>query len=214
MLRAVTVGLEARGYRVAIARTGKEAIARCSEMTPDVVLLDLGLPDIDGVDVCRHLRRWTKTPILVLSADGSEERKILALDHGADDYVTKPFSMPELHARLRVAVRHRNDLAPLIDGAFIDIGDLRIDVGGHAAFINGDPIELTRRQFALLTLLARNCGKVLTNRYLLEQVWGAELPDTTTTLRSHVLGLRRKLAGDNVPQIVTESGVGYRLLEP
>jgi two-component system KDP operon response regulator KdpE len=214
MLRAVEAGLQARGYLVQTARDGHEALALCSRVVPDVVLLDLGLPDLDGIEVCRHLRRWTKTPIIVLTADGAEDRKISALDQGADDYLTKPFSMPELHARVRVAIRHRSDLAPMIDGAILEVGGLRVDVGAHMAFANGSALELTRRQFALLSLLALNCGKVLTNRYILEQVWGPDQLDNISSVRTHILALRRRITGDGLPSIVTETGVGYRMLHP
>jgi len=133
MLRALSSGLEARGYRVATAASGRDALDRASLELPDVVVLDLGLPDMDGIDVCRRLRRWMTSPIIVLTADGSEDRKITALDEGADDYVTKPFSMPELLARLRVALRHRRALAALIDDDRIEVGSLRIDVAAHEA---------------------------------------------------------------------------------
>jgi two-component system KDP operon response regulator KdpE len=212
---AMVAALTARGYRVFAARTGADAIERCNEETPDVLLLDLGLPDIDGIDVCRHVRRWSHNPIIVLTADGAEERKVLALDTGADDYVTKPFSMPELHARIRVALRHRAILAPLIEGAVLEIGALRVDVAGHLCWLAGAPVDLPRRQFALLVLLARNCGRVVTNNQIIEQVWGTDWSNNLAAVRTQIVGVRKVLAATpGTPRIATEAGVGYRMLEP
>jgi two-component system KDP operon response regulator KdpE len=215
MSLAVTAGLTARGYVVRAVATGRDALSACTDRPPDVVLLDLGLPDIDGIDVCRHLRRWTHNPIIVLTADGSEQRMIACLDEGADDYVTKPFSMPQLHARIRVALRHRKALAPIVDGAVINVGTLRVDVGGHVATLDGRDLELRRREFALVTVFARNAGKILTSRYLLGEVWGDSWTENQGTLRNHVATVRRKLTdAPGAPRLVTESGVGYRLLAP
>ena len=215
MLHAISAGLLARGFDVHVATTGREALDRANAERPDVVLLDLGLPDLDGVDVCRHLRRWMRAPIIVLTADGAEDRKVTALDSGADDYVTKPFSMPELHARVRVAIRHQLALAAIVEDEVLTIGSLQLDVAGHDATIDGASIELTRREFALLTELARNCGKVLTTRHLLTRVWGPEWVDSPATLRTHLSTLRKKLgSGDGAPTIATDSGVGYRMLQP
>jgi len=212
---AMVAALTTRGYRVLTAPTGADAIECCNEETPDLVLLDLGLPDIDGIDVCRHVRRWSHNPIIVLTADGAEDRKVLALDTGADDYVTKPFSMPELHARIRVALRHRAILAPLIDGAVLEIGALRVDVAGHLCWLAGEPVELPRRQFAVLVLLARNCGRVVTNNQIIEHVWGADWSNNLAAVRTQIVGVRKKLAATpGTPRIVTEAGVGYRMLEP
>jgi two-component system KDP operon response regulator KdpE len=206
--------LRGRGYRVEVAETGAGALDAASELEPDVVVLDLGLPDIDGIDVCRHLRRWTAMPIVVLSADGDELRKVTALDEGADDYVTKPFSMSELHARLRVALRHR-DAAASTDAGSIEVGDLQIDPVAHTALVAGSPVRLTRKEFALLTLLARNCGRVLTHSTLLARVWDTTDQRRTDTLRVHVAGLRKKLGdGPGRPRLVSEPGVGYRMLLP
>jgi len=214
LLRVLTAGLEARGYRTRTATTGAQALAAAALAEPDVILLDLGLPDLDGIDVCRQLRRTSSNPIIVLTADGAEDRKIDALDMGADDYVTKPFSLPELLARVRVALRHRQatrDL-PGTDGAIL-VGALSIDPEAHLAHVHGQELRFTRKEFALLGLLAANAGRVLTHRAILDQVWGPD--QTLDTLRTHVTLLRRKIGeGPDIPRIVTEPGVGYRLLRP
>ena len=213
MARAVSAGLEARGYDVVVATTGRAAIKACSDNEPDVVLLDLGLPDIDGLDVCRHLRRWTNNPVIVLTADDSVGRKVSALDEGADDYLTKPFTMSELHARVRVAFRHRALLASVIDGKVLAVGELRLDTAGHVAEVAGRSLELTRREFALLALLARNSGKVLAATFILGRVWGPEWADNQSTLRNHIYSLRRKLGeGPGIPRIVTVAATGYRMV--
>jgi two-component system, OmpR family, KDP operon response regulator KdpE len=213
LVRVITVGFEARGYEVRVAKTGTSALDQAAVEDPDLVILDLGLPDIDGIDVCEHLRRWSRAPIIVLSADGAEDRKVRALDVGADDYLTKPFSLPELLARVRVALRHRRALASIIDDDVVAVGSLRIDTAGHVALLQDETLELRPKEFALLSLLARNAGKVLTHRVLLDQVWGPG--QAMDTLRTHISHLRRKLAGQpGAPTLVTEPGVGYRLLAP
>jgi len=212
MARAVSAGLEARGYDVVVSSTGRGGLKAGSDYEPDVILLDLGLPDIDGVEVCRHLRRWTHNPVIVITADDSVGRKVRALEQGADDYLTKPFSMSELHARVQVAFRHRAQLGGVIDSQILGLGRLRVDVAGHVAQIDGRTIDLTRRQFALLALLARNCGKVLATDFILEQVWGPEWTENYSTLRNHVSGVRRKLGDDaGIPKIVAVAGTGYRM---
>src|SRR6516164_10969638 len=161
MARVLSASLQARGYKVEIARTGQDALDRSAAEDPTIVILDLGLPDIDGVEVCRRMRQWTRASIIVVTADGAEDRKILALDEGADDYVTKPFSMPELLARLRVAVRHRREIGPFVDG-LLEVGDVVVDMGDHRVTVAGRPVELTPKEFDFLALLARHQGKVLT----------------------------------------------------
>ncbi len=209
------IALDARGYRVRVASSGHEALDATVSQEPDVVLLDLGLPDMDGVEVCRQLRRWSSAPIIVLTADGHEDRKVRSLDEGADDYITKPFSMPELLARVRVAVRHRRALAAIVDHQYIEVGSLRIDVAGHTATIEGEELELRRKLFALLVVLARNAGSVMTHRTLVEQVWGSGSESNTQPLRTHITVLRKKLGNrPGTPRLVTEAGVGYRLLRP
>jgi len=213
LARVIGVGFESRGYELRAATTGAAGIESIEERDADVIILDLGLPDLDGIEVCRHLRQRTRSPIIVLSADGAEERKVRALDEGADDYLTKPFSMPELLARVRVAVRHRRALAALVDDEVLTVGSLTLDAAAHEAFVGGQPVELTPKEYALLLLLVRNVGKVLTHRAILDQVWGPDQP--LDTLRTHVSHLRRKLGdGEGAPMLVTAPGVGYRLLAP
>jgi two-component system KDP operon response regulator KdpE len=179
------------------------------------VILDLGLPDIDGVEVCRRIRAWSDVPILVLTADDTDHRKVEALDDGADDYVTKPFSTPELLARLRVALRHRSSAAaPLLD-AESTVGDLRIDRARHRVELGSRPVTLTPKEFAFLALLATHPGRVFTHRMLLEKVWGSEYRTETHYLRVYASQLRKKLDDDPArPRLVTEPGVGYRLVDP
>jgi len=215
LTEVMSVALGARRYRVNVATTGESALAAASVDPPDVVVLDLGLPDIDGIEVCRELRKWLPNPIIVLSADGAESRKVEALDAGADDYVTKPFSMPELLARLRVALRHRQLVASVVDPAELTVGDMLIDTGAHQVTVAGAPVELTRKEFALLALLARNLGKVMVHRSILSSVWNGAQRGTTESLRVHITNVRRKLGtGPDRPQILTEPGVGYRLVLP
>jgi len=210
MADIVATALRSRGHEVTVSTTGRAGLRDASDLEPGLVILDLGLPDIDGVEVCRTLRRWYRKPILVLSADGDEQRKVTALDDGADDYVTKPFSMSELLARLRVATRH----AGLIDDdRILTLGALTVDTASRAVHLAGQPVALTRREFELLTLLARHAGRVVTHGTILEQVWGTADLRRTDTLRVHVTQLRKKLGGPGAPQIVAEPGVGYRLVQ-
>jgi two-component system, OmpR family, KDP operon response regulator KdpE len=211
--RLLIIALQARGCRVETAATGREALDALFTHEPDVVLLDLGLPDMDGVDVCRHIRRWSSAPIIVLTADGQEDRKVRALDDGADDYVTKPFSMPELLARVGVAARHRRALAAVVDHRYLEVGSLRIDTAGHVATIDDEPLELSPKSFALLVILARNAGSVMTHRALVAQIWGTSSDGNTQPLRTHVKLLRQALGtGEGRPRLVADSGVGYRLM--
>ena len=210
----LATALGRRGYGVSVARSARDAHERITIDEPDVVLLDLGLPDRDGLELCRDLRTWFRNPIIVITADGDEDRKVAALDLGADDYITKPFSMAELLARVRVGLRHRALLASVVDPLELVVGDLIVDTGAHVAVAGAEPLTLTRKEFGLLTLLARNPGRLVTHRRILDNVWGAEV-GTTESLRVHVTNLRRKLGdGPARPRIVTESGVGYRLVAP
>ena len=212
--RVVSAALKARGYTVELVTSGGAALQAAEREAPSVVLLDLGLPDIDGLDVCRELRRWSSVPIIVVTADGADERKVRALDDGADDYITKPFSMPELLARIRVALRHRK-AAGVVDRAVLEVGDLRVDVAQHRVTIAGEEIDLRPKEFALLTLLARHAGRVLTHRAILEEVWGPDAARDTQHLRVYAAMLRKKLEDDPAhPRLVTEPGVGYRLVDP
>jgi two-component system KDP operon response regulator KdpE len=211
--RTVRAGLTARDYEVREARNGEEAVAAVAEDPPDLVVLDLGLPDIDGVDVCRRIRTWSQVPIVVLSAEASDYRKVLALDEGADDYVTKPFSMPELLARIRVALRHRTmSVAGAPEATELCVGDLTVDLARHRVIVDGRDIELTPKEFDFLALLARWPGRVLTHRTILQAVWGPEYGHETHYLRVYASQIRKKLGEPaDRPRLVTEPGVGYRL---
>jgi len=215
MLKFLRPALEGHGYRMIEARTGRDGLTEAATRSPDVVLLDLGLPDLDGLAVTARLREWTQTPIVVISARGRDEDKVAALDAGADDYVTKPFSVPELLARLRVALRH----AARVDGveaARFTIGDLDIDLEKRRVLRAGEPVRLTPIEYRLLAELARHPGKVLTHSHLLKQVWGPASAQQSHYLRVYMAQLRRKLEEDPArPRILlTELGVGYRLREP
>jgi two-component system, OmpR family, KDP operon response regulator KdpE len=212
IVRVVGAALRSRGYRVVPARSGEQAVAMAAEDQPDVVVLDLGLPDIDGIEVCRRLRQWTEVPIIVLSAEASDTRKVIALDEGADDYVTKPFSTPELLARVRVALRRRRDDDR--DAAVLTVGDLVVDIPRHRVTVAGEAVELTPKEFGFLALLARQPGRVLTHRAILQEVWGPEYGRETQYLRVYASQLRRKLGEDpSRPRLVTAPGVGYRLVD-
>jgi two-component system KDP operon response regulator KdpE len=212
MARVLSASLQARGYDVRVARTGQDGLDLSASDDPAVIILDLGLPDVDGIEVCRQMRKWSRAPIIVVTADGSEKRKILALDEGADDYVTKPFSMPELLARLRVALRHRQAL-PVVEEDLLEVGDLVVDLADHQVSVGGRRIEVTPKEFDFLALLARHPGKVLTHRAILRSVWGPEAEGRTEYLRTYANQLRRKLEDDPAaPVLVTEPGVGYRLV--
>jgi len=213
IVRALTAALEARHYRVSIARSGVEALERAAVEDPAVVILDLGLPDIDGVEVCRRIRAWSTVPIIVLTAEWSDTAKVQALDEGADDYITKPFSMPELQARLRVALRHRRSSETDPEPARLVVGHLVIDNAFHEVRVGEQLVELTPKEFAFLTFLARYPGRVLTQRSILQHVWGPEYGTETQYLRVYASQIRKKLAGLPAPRLVTEPGVGYRLLD-
>jgi two-component system KDP operon response regulator KdpE len=214
ILRALNAALRARRYEALMASTGQEAIDKVALEEPDLVILDLGLPDLDGVEVCRRLREWSRVPIIVLSADGADDRKVAALDEGADDYVTKPFSTPELLARVRVGLRHR-PRAPVLEEAVLTVGDIVVDLAGHRVTVGGQRIDLTRKEFAFLALLARHPGRLLTHRIILREVWGPEYGSETHYLRVYASQLRKKLGEDpERPRLVTEPGIGYRLVDP
>jgi two-component system KDP operon response regulator KdpE len=212
--RVLSTALRARGYKVAVAATGQAALDAAAVDAPAVVVLDLGLPDFDGLEVLRRLRTWSTVPVIVLTAEGTEDRKIAALDEGADDYVTKPFSVPELLARLRVALRHRRPDAGLDpDVSVYTVGDIDVDVAHHAVRVGGADVDLTPKEFAFLALLARHAGRVLTHRMILQQVWGPEYGTESQYLRVYASQLRKKLGEDPArPRLVTEPGVGYRLM--
>jgi two-component system KDP operon response regulator KdpE len=209
--RLVRVCLEANGYRVNEAATGKDGIAEAAQRPPEVVLLDLGLPDMDGVAVLRRLREWSRVPVVVLSVRDREEDKIAALDGGADDYVTKPFSSGELLARLRVALRHS---APLPEAAVFQSGHLEVDLAAQTVRRKGQVVKLTATEYALLRLFVQHAGKVLTHRHILREVWGPNCSEQTHYLRVYVAHLREKLEDDPAqPELlITEPGIGYRLV--
>jgi two-component system KDP operon response regulator KdpE len=216
ILRVVTIGLRARGYHVTGVQTGEQGLSRAALEAPDVIILDLGLPDIDGVEVCRRLREWTETPIVVLSAYGTETRKVQALDEGADDFITKPFGMPELEARLRVALRHRQRRPDGQDSPLIELGPLRIDLGARTVSRRGTPVPLTAREFDFLAFLARHPGRVITHRMLLQEVWGPEYGTESHYLRVYANHLRKKIEDDPTRPVLllTSPGVGYQLVAP
>jgi two-component system KDP operon response regulator KdpE len=216
ILRVLGTGLRARGYDVDAVRAGAAGLSRAVIDRPDVVVLDLGLPDLDGVEVCRRFRSWTEVPIVVLSAHGSEARKVEALDAGADDFVTKPFGMAELEARLRVALRHGARRALADEAPILEVGPLRVDVARRRVDLRDKAVELTAREFDLLAFLARHAGKVVTHRMVLEKVWGPGHGDETHYLRVYANRLRRKLEDDpNHPELLrTSPGVGYQLVAP
>jgi two-component system KDP operon response regulator KdpE len=218
IIRALSAALNARGHRVAVATSGAEALREVATREPAVVILDLGLPDIDGVEVCRQIRRHSNTPIIVLTAEGAESRKVEALDEGANDYVTKPFSTPELLARVRVALRHgapvSGDAVAPATGNLV-VGELEVDLAHHRVTFKGAPVELTPKEFLYLAALARHPGRVITHRMLLTEVWGPEYSDELQYLRVYANHLRKKLGDDPAqPYLVTEPGVGYRLVDP
>jgi two-component system KDP operon response regulator KdpE len=213
IVRILRGGLAARGYRDITAATGSEALHETAVGQPDVIVLDLALPDSDGVDVCRRIREWSDVPIIVLSSDATERRKIAALGEGADDYVAKPFSLPELAARNRGALRHR-PTAAVVDQPVLTVGDLTVDVDRHVVRVGDREVDLTPKEFAFLALLARWPGRVLTHRTILTEVWGPEYGDETQYLRVYATQLRKKLADPDRQRLVTEPGVGYRLIDP
>jgi two-component system KDP operon response regulator KdpE len=209
ILRALALNLRARGYEIDLAPTGRDALRQAAANHPDVVLLDLGLPDIDGTDVVRGIRGWSKVPIIVLSVRDAEHDKVAALDAGADDYVTKPFGMDELLARLRAAVR-RHQPAPEV--AVVTTPDFTIDLAATRATRDGAEVHLTPTEWGLVEQLIRNPGRLLTQRYLLQQVWGPQYERETNYLRVYMAQLRRKLEPDpSRPRyFITEPGMGYR----
>ncbi len=206
--------LASAGYRLDEAATGHEALQRAAQTPPDLVILDLGLPDMDGQEVLKQLREWLAAPIIILSARDQEQQKIAALDHGADDYLTKPFSTGELLARIRAALRHAARIGGSEPGATTyEIGDLKIDLAARRVFTKGGEVHLTPIEFKLMTTLVHSAGKVLTHRHLLKEVWGPQQVEETHYLRVFMANLRRKLEVDPAQPryLLTEQGVGYRL---
>ena len=211
----ISVTLEAHEYRYIVAGNAGTAIMEATSHNPDIMLLDLGLPDMDGVEVIRKIRSWSNMPIIVISARSDDADKIEALDAGADDYLTKPFSVDELLARLRVTLRRLNQTksdAPE-DSVFIN-GSLKIDFAAGCAYLADEELHLTPIEYRLLCLLARNCGKVLTHKYITQQLWGASWENNVASLRVFMATLRKKLEAspDASMLIQTHVGIGYRMI--
>jgi len=211
LLNVCRVGLEALGHVVHSAETGSGGLAETAINRPDVIVLDLGLPDLDGVDVCKRIRTWTDAPIVVLSADGTEDRKVEALEAGADDYVTKPFGMRELNARLRVALRHRTAREPGNGPTELDVGPLHLDLMHYQAMFRGRDLDLTPREFEFLAFLARHAGKVCTRRMILENVWGPGYANEVNYLKVYAYRIRRKIGDEDGNFLQSDPSVGYRL---
>ena len=213
----IATTLRTNGYRFTEAPTGEEAIIQASSHNPDVILLDLGLPDMEGIDVIRRVRGWSTVPIIVISARSEDADKIGALDAGADDYLTKPFSVDELMARLRATQRrlaYTNTSAPA-DSAFVN-GALRVDYAANTASVNGEELRLTPIEYRLLCLLAQNVGKVLTHTFITQKIWGKSMESDIASLRVYMAMLRRKIesaSGSETQYIQTHIGIGYRMIK-
>ena len=212
ILRALRTSLRGAGYEVETAETGAAALSEAAMRPPDVVILDLVLPDGTGIDVCRELRTWTSVPVVVLSAIGEEREKVAALDAGADDYVTKPVGIDELLARLRAVLRRTVPSGEPV----IELGELSVDLEKRSVSVAGRPVHLTPHQFELLRVLAVNRGKLLTHRALLQEVWGPGYGSESNLLHVNVSQLRRKIEPDRAKPryLLTEPGAGYRLVDP
>ena len=211
--RLLRVVLESENYQVREAKTGQEGLREIASRRPDVILLDLGLPDMDGIAVLKRLREWSETPVLVLTVRDDEQEKVAALDGGAEDYVTKPFSTPELLARLRAAQRKTR---PAEEISVFKRGDLVVDLTSHVVTRAGHEIKLTATEYALLRLFARHPGRVLTHRYILREIWGPKSEEHRQYLRVYVTHLRQKIESDpaNPSLVITEPGIGYRFISP
>jgi two-component system, OmpR family, KDP operon response regulator KdpE len=213
LLKAMRIGLTARGDEVVTAHTGAEAVSQVALAGPDLVILDLGLPDLDGIEVCRRVREFSGVPIVVLSAYGDERRKVEALDSGADDFVTKPFGMAELEARLRVALRHGVARRDGTEGArSLHVGDLDIDLVHRMATLSGTDLHLTSKEFELLAYLARHAGKVCTHHMILKDVWGPGYGAESNYVRVYSHRLRKKMGDDDGVILKTVPGIGYQLV--
>jgi two-component system KDP operon response regulator KdpE len=212
--RFLRAALTGQGYRLFEADTGEDGLIEAASRQPDVVILDLGLPDIDGLEVIRRLREWSAVPIIVLSARGHERDKVAALDVGADDYLSKPFGVEELLARMRVALRHHARVDRESTESTFSVGEIQIDLARRRVLVRGAEVHLTPIEYRLLATLVRHAGRVITHRQLLREVWGPNTEDQAHYLRVYMAHLRRKLETDSArPRYLsTEPGVGYRLL--
>ena len=210
----ITTTLRSNDYRYITAPNGASAILSASSQQPDIVLLDLGLPDLDGVEIIRRIRSWSDMPIIVISARSEDSDKVSALDAGADDYLTKPFSVTEMLARLRVAQRRIASLGGKTEEAVFRNGKLRIDYAAGCAYLSEKPLKLTPTEYKLLCLLAKDAGKVLTHTYLTDKIWGSSWESDMASLRVHMATLRKKLEKDPETQYIqTHIGIGYRMLK-
>jgi len=212
MRRFLRAALTGHGYQLVEAETGAAGLTEAATRTPEVILLDLGLPDMDGLEFTRRVREWTRTPVIVISARGQEKDKVAALDAGADDYLTKPFGVEELLARIRVARRHRDEVAGTDEPVFT-VGDIRVDLSSRQVFVQDRETRLTPTEWRLLTTLVRHAGKVVTHRQLLKEAWGPGSVSQTQYLRVYMGQLRHKLEAEPARprHLMTEPGVGYRL---
>ena len=210
----ITTTLKSNNYTYITAPAGEAAIAAATTQQPDIVFLDLGLPDLDGVEIIKRIRTWSQMPIIVISARSEDGDKVAALDAGADDYLTKPFSVTELLARLRVAQRRISSSTVKTGESIFRNGNLTIDYGAGCAFLSGEELKLTPTEYKLLCLLAKDAGKVLTHTYLTNKIWGSSWESDMASLRVHMATLRKKLEKDSQTQYIqTHIGIGYRMLK-
>jgi two-component system, OmpR family, KDP operon response regulator KdpE len=209
--RIIRLTLESHGFTILESSNGKDGLYKAASLRPDIVVLDLGLPDMDGVEVLKQIREWSKIPVIILSVRDEEKEKVKALESGADDYITKPFGVEELIARIHVALRHINNEDKELK-EFIN-GDLYVDVVNRIVRIKGDQVKLTATEYSILLLFVKNAGKVLTHNFLLKEIWGHYAPEDTQRLRVHMAQLRKKItASTDQKSIITEPAVGYRMI--
>ena len=210
----ITTALKSNNYAYTTAQNGVSALAAATTQQPDIVFLDLGLPDMDGVEIIKRIRSWSQMPIIVISARSEDDDKVSALDAGADDYLTKPFSVTELLARLRVAQRRIASVAANAGEAVFQNGKLVVDYSAGCAFLNGEELKLTPTEYKLLCLLSKDAGKVLTHTYLTNKIWGSSWESDIASLRVHMATLRKKLEKDRgIQYFQTHIGIGYRMLK-
>ena len=212
--KLITTTLKSNDYRYITASNGEGAILAATTQQPDIVFLDLGLPDLDGIEIIKRIRSWSQMPIIVISARSEDSDKVSALDAGADDYLTKPFSVTELLARLRVAQRRISSTAAKPGDSVFRNGSLTIDYGAGCTFLNGEELKLTPTEYKLLCLLAKDVGKILTHTYLTDKIWGSSWESDMASLRVHMATLRKKIEKNSDTQYIqTHIGIGYRMLK-